>query len=219
MQLHQGTYSAADLTRAVAGRQLAGAPGRRLGAVAIDSRRLSPGGLCFAIASNTGRFVASLLIRDGEVRRSYLGIAGQTIRVPRALATAHGVAAASGVLVQKAEADGPAARLERPDAQGTLAPLDRKVRVAPKVARQLGLGPVVIGRLLVVADGPTSRRRIARFGDLFRAALPARNVEVRRWLAAPRGPISGVLFLSYDTAGGTRRTTAGRTRVRRPRGG
>jgi transcriptional regulator with XRE-family HTH domain len=106
-----------------------------------------------------------------------------------------------------------------PDAQGTLAPLDRKVRVAPKVARQLGLGPVVIGRLLVVADGPTSRRRIARFGDLFRAALPARNVEVRRWLAAPRGPISGVLFLSYDTAGGTRRTTAGRTRVRRPRGG
>ena len=104
------------------------------------------------------------------------------------------------------------------DAQGTLAPLDRKVRVAPKVARQLGLDPAVIGRVLVVGDGPTNRRRIARFGDLFRVALPARNVEVRRWFAAPRGPVAGVLFLSYDTPGSTRRTTAGRTRVRRPRG-
>jgi S1-C subfamily serine protease len=78
--------------------------------IGINTAMIVPGqGLCFAIASNTARFVASLLIRDGEVRRSYLGIAGQTIRVPRAIATAQGVAAASGVLIQKAEADGPAA--------------------------------------------------------------------------------------------------------------
>jgi S1-C subfamily serine protease len=78
--------------------------------IGINTAMIVPGqGLCFAIASNTARFVASLLIRDGEVRRSYLGIAGQTIRVPRAIATAQGVAASSGVLIQKAEADGPAA--------------------------------------------------------------------------------------------------------------
>ena len=43
MQLHQGTYSAADLVQATAGRQLAGSAARRLGAVAIDSRLLAPG--------------------------------------------------------------------------------------------------------------------------------------------------------------------------------
>ena len=34
-------------------------------------------GICFAIASNTVRFVASRLIRDGRIRRSFIGVAGQ----------------------------------------------------------------------------------------------------------------------------------------------
>jgi S1-C subfamily serine protease len=56
-------------------------------------------GLCFAIASNTARFVAARLIRDGRVRRSYIGVEGQSVPIPRALARAHRIAAASGVLV------------------------------------------------------------------------------------------------------------------------
>ncbi|MGE0362362.1 MAG: UDP-N-acetylmuramoyl-tripeptide--D-alanyl-D-alanine ligase [Vicinamibacterales bacterium] len=78
MQLHQGTYSAADLTRAVAGRQLAGAPDRRLGAVAIDSRRLSPGDLFFAIAAarDGHEFVPAALAR---------GAAGVVVQRPLAV--------------------------------------------------------------------------------------------------------------------------------------
>src|SRR5947209_15514762 len=51
--------------------------------------------LSFAIGSNTARFVAARLIRDGCIRRSYIGLAGQNVPVPRALARAHAIAAAS----------------------------------------------------------------------------------------------------------------------------
>ena len=66
-------------------------------------------GICFAIASNTVRFVASRLIRDGRIRRSFIGIAGQQTPVPRALARAYGIAVASGVLASTIAPGSPAA--------------------------------------------------------------------------------------------------------------
>src|SRR6266480_2893527 len=65
-------------------------------------------GLCFAIASNTARFVASRLIRDGRIRRSYIGVSGQNVPVPRAIARANQLAVTSGVLVVSVEPDSPA---------------------------------------------------------------------------------------------------------------
>lgn len=67
-------------------------------------------GLCFAIASNTARFVASRLIRDGRVRRSYLGLGGQTVPIDRRLMRAHGLEAGAGVLVLSVERGSPADR-------------------------------------------------------------------------------------------------------------
>jgi S1-C subfamily serine protease len=66
-------------------------------------------GLCFAIASNTARFVASRLMRDGRVRRSYIGVAGQNVAISTAVARANGIAVASGVLVTSVERGSPAA--------------------------------------------------------------------------------------------------------------
>lgn len=66
-------------------------------------------GLCFAIASNTARFVASRLIRDGAIRRSYVGIVGQQTPIPRTLARANQLAVSSGVLVASVEPASPAA--------------------------------------------------------------------------------------------------------------
>ena len=67
-------------------------------------------GLCFAIAINTARFVAARLIRDGRVRRGYVGLTGQTVAVDRARARRHGLALASALRVVAVEPDSPAQR-------------------------------------------------------------------------------------------------------------
>jgi S1-C subfamily serine protease len=66
-------------------------------------------GLCFAVASNTARWVVGCLLRDGRVRRSYIGVGGQHAPIPRGVARANQIAAASGVLVASVEPGGPAA--------------------------------------------------------------------------------------------------------------
>jgi S1-C subfamily serine protease len=78
--------------------------------IGINPATVVPGqGLCFAIASDTVRFVAAKLIRDGRIRRSYIGVAGQTVPIPRALARHHRLAVSSGVLVESVERNSPAA--------------------------------------------------------------------------------------------------------------
>jgi S1-C subfamily serine protease len=66
-------------------------------------------GLCFAIASNTAMFVASKLIRDGRIRRSYLGVSGQTVPVPRAIVRANQLALTTAVFVTAVEPSSAAA--------------------------------------------------------------------------------------------------------------
>jgi len=66
-------------------------------------------GLCFAIASNTARWVAARLIRDGRIRRSYIGIGGESVPMPRALARAYGLAVQSAVRVTSVDPSSPAA--------------------------------------------------------------------------------------------------------------
>ena len=77
--------------------------------IGINTATILPAqGLCFAIASNTARFVVSRLLRDGRIRRSYIGVAGQNAPVPRALARANQLAVSSGVAVISVEPNSPA---------------------------------------------------------------------------------------------------------------
>jgi len=78
--------------------------------IGINTATIQPAqGLCFAIASNTARYVAARLIRDGRIRRSYIGLAGQTVPIPRPIARANQLAVTSGVFVVSVEARSPAA--------------------------------------------------------------------------------------------------------------
>jgi len=77
--------------------------------IGVNTAMIMPAqGLSFAIASNTARFVVSRLLRDGRIRRSYLGVAGSKAGVPRAVAHHLGLAVQSGVRVESVEPVSPA---------------------------------------------------------------------------------------------------------------
>jgi S1-C subfamily serine protease len=67
-------------------------------------------GICFAIGIDTAVWVATRLMRDGKVRRSRLGVSGQTVPVDTRVRRFHGLEVGSGALVAGVETDGPAAR-------------------------------------------------------------------------------------------------------------
>jgi S1-C subfamily serine protease len=66
-------------------------------------------GLCFAVASNTARFVMGEILRHGRVRRAFLGLAGQTVPLGLGLARRLERAALTAVRVSEITAGGPAA--------------------------------------------------------------------------------------------------------------
>lgn len=66
-------------------------------------------GIAFAIPAATARMVASALIREGRVRRAYLGISGAATEIGRQLAQSLGLGAAAGVRVLEVTPGGPAA--------------------------------------------------------------------------------------------------------------
>ncbi|MEZ4777093.1 MAG: trypsin-like peptidase domain-containing protein [Bacteroidia bacterium] len=65
-------------------------------------------GICFAIAAETASFIVSRLITQGYIRRAWLGISGQTIRLPERTRNLLGLTGRGGVLIRGIEADGPA---------------------------------------------------------------------------------------------------------------
>ncbi|MGH2575165.1 MAG: S1C family serine protease, partial [Ignavibacteria bacterium] len=65
-------------------------------------------GICFAISINTAKFVAAQLIKNGRVKRSYIGIAGQNINLHRRVVRFHKLSIESGVLVISVEKESPA---------------------------------------------------------------------------------------------------------------
>jgi S1-C subfamily serine protease len=65
-------------------------------------------GICFAISIDTAKFVAGRLIRDGRISRSYIGLAGQNVALPRRLVRFYNLPVESAVFVVSCEKGGPA---------------------------------------------------------------------------------------------------------------
>jgi S1-C subfamily serine protease len=115
-------------------------------------------GICFAIPSNTAKWVTAHLLRDGRVRRAYLGLVGQTAELDRGLALRHQLGTPAGVRVTDVQPDSAAARsgLRPDDVIVRLA----EMRVVSADDLQRVLGPEAIGERLamdVVRDGEMRR--------------------------------------------------------------
>jgi transcriptional regulator with XRE-family HTH domain len=85
-----------------------------------------------------------------------------------------------------------------PDMQSMLVALDRKSRLAVRIATERGWAAGPVSVLLVVIDSSTARRRIAEHASTLETKLPVRGRAVRQWLEDPRaasGPLRGVWFL------------------------
>src|SRR5881409_2348928 len=80
-------------------------------AIGVNTAAILPAqGICFAIAINTAKFVAGRLIKDGRIRRGFIGVAGQNVPLHRMLVRGHHLPVSSGVFVAGIEPDSPAAR-------------------------------------------------------------------------------------------------------------
>jgi S1-C subfamily serine protease len=65
-------------------------------------------GLCFAIGINTAKFVAGRLLRDGRIRRSYIGVEAQTVPLHRRLVRFYDLPSENGVVVMSVSNGSPA---------------------------------------------------------------------------------------------------------------
>ena len=117
-------------------------------------------GICFAVASNTASFVLSELVKHGRVRRGYIGLAAQTVHIPRRLQLAAN-AGASGVMITVVEPGSPA------DRAGLLS---RDILVALDGAAVEGVDDL-LRRLNAASIGRSIAATLLRGGQLMRLSV------------------------------------------------
>src|SRR5215813_8591389 len=78
--------------------------------IGVNTATILPAqGICFATSIDTAKFVAGRLIRDGRISRSYIGVAGQNVPIPRRIVRFYQLPVETGVLLVSFETNGGAA--------------------------------------------------------------------------------------------------------------
>lgn len=94
-----------------------------------------------------------------------------------------------------------------------LGTLDRKRRVATRIAHELGWRADVVGACLLIGDSMTNRRRVDTHAATFRAALPQDGRALRGWLCHPTGDLRAMRFVPDARPGNVRSGFAAPRRV------
>ena len=79
--------------------------------VGVNTAAIVPAqGICFATAINTAKYVSMYLMREGRVRRSYIGIGGHNVAISRQVVRHLRLQVETGVMVESVKVRGPAGR-------------------------------------------------------------------------------------------------------------
>jgi S1-C subfamily serine protease len=123
-------------------------------------------GICFAVASNTANHVLSEIIMHGRVRRAHIGVAAQTVPVPRRPAIAAGIDNRFGALLTSIDQNGPASRARllshdlvvRLDSE-LVAGVDDLIRLLDRnrIGKRITVDVLRLGRLRSFEVEPTER--------------------------------------------------------------
>jgi transcriptional regulator with XRE-family HTH domain len=97
-----------------------------------------------------------------------------------------------------------------------LGTLDRKARLARRIAGDLGWQPLVVGVGLIVEDRTMNRARARAHNAVLGAALPADGRALAAWLRRPVGRVAALSFWRYSRGTSATRALPPLRRVRRP---
>jgi len=79
--------------------------------IGVNTATILPAqGICFAIGINTAKFVASRLLRDGRIRRGFIGVSAQTVPIHRRVVRFYDLPNETGAMVLSVEENSPAKR-------------------------------------------------------------------------------------------------------------
>ncbi len=81
------------------------------------------------------------------------------------------------------------------DINDLMSTMDKRRRLARKIANDLGWNANAVAMWVVVASGRTNSRVLAEHATVLRAKFPGDGRSVRRWLARPTGELAALSFL------------------------
>ena len=96
------------------------------------------------------------------------------------------------------------------DPQELAGVMDRRRRLGPRIAADLGWDVRAVSTWVVIGRTSTNRRRVAAHAGLLRAAFPSDGRSMRRWLGRPEGRIDALSFWSTPS------TLSGSSKLQRP---
>jgi S1-C subfamily serine protease len=94
-------------------------------------------GICFAIPVDTAKWIAARLLRDGRIKRSYIGMGGQNVPLHRKVVRFFNLANTNGVLVLGIEPNGPAQQAGLSDGDVIIGLDDHVIESIDDLQRQL----------------------------------------------------------------------------------
>ncbi len=138
--------------------------------VGVNTAVIMPAqGIAFAVAINTAKFVAGRLIRDGRIRRGYLGVAGQTVALHPRLIRAYALPSDNGVLILSVEPNSPAYATGLRERDIIVSLAGQVVSGVDDLQRLLADRPIGLPMPMVIIRG-TERREFAIVPVEFQAA-------------------------------------------------